>query len=379
MTRSQLVVKNVLRNPRRTVLAMGSVATSTFLLAILCAAYQYMIAPPEVDRYNLVLVVSPRVSISVLLPISYRERIAKVPGVVAVMPICFFDGRYGPEGRLVPAAACDPETLLTFADFDISPEQRRVFLSEKGAAVARRELAQKHGWKIGDRIHLSSPNYHVELELVLRGIYTTPEDQSMIFFNWAYLNEALGTINKTTNFDVLARYADDVPKLTRDIDALFRNADVETYTQPIKQHMLDFLGWMGNVKLVLLGVSAAVIFAVLLIVANSMAMSIRERTAEIAVLRALGFRTPQILGMLAAESLGISLVGAAVGCLSAWILLKLTGGLAIGGILPARIQVDGATVLVVLAAATAISLASTLIPAYRASHANIAEALRYVG
>jgi putative ABC transport system permease protein len=211
-----------------------------------------------------------------------------------------------------------------------------------------------------------------------RGIYTSNEDESLLAFHWDYLNEVLGRPDRSQAFMVLARTAQDVPRLTRDVDALFRNEDVETVTVTMKQVALDFIAMLGNVRLILLGVSAAVVFAVLLIVANTMSMSIRERTAELAVLRMLGFQTRQVLGLLAAESLGIALLGAIAGCLMAWTALRLTTGYQLGGAMPIFIQVDAATVGVALGVAIGISLASTLIPAYRASRANITQALRSV-
>jgi len=178
---------------------------------------------------------------------------------------------------------------------------------------------------------------------------------------------------------VRAKSAEDVPRLAQAIDAEFRNSDMETRTQPMAQWVLDMVAVLGNVKLILVSISAVVIFAILLIVANAMSMSIRERTAELAVLRALGFRMQQVLGLLAAESLAISLAGGALGCLLAWTLLELAAGYQIGGAMPIYIRVDAATVGVALGVAIGISLASTLPPAYRASRVNIAEALRFVG
>jgi len=145
------------------------------------------------------------------------------------------------------------------------------------------------------------------------------------------------------------------------------------------QWMLDLLAMVGNVKLIVLSVSAAMIFAVLLVVANSMGMSIRERTAELAILRVLGFRPKQLLALLAAESLTVSLAGALVGCLAAGTAFTLIGGYRIGGAMPIYIQVDLATVGMVLTVAIGIGLSSTLVPAYGALGHNLAQALRFVG
>ena len=198
-------------------------------------------------------------------------------------------------------------------------------------------------------------------------------------FHWDYLNEVLGRPNKVGAFWVTARSAEDVPRLMQVIDGEFRNSDVETRTQPMKQFVLDLLSMLGNIKLILLGISAAVVFAVLLIVSNSMGMSIRERSAELAVMRALGFRTGHVLGTLTAESLAIGISGAALGCLAAAILFALASGYQMSGAMPLHIQIDAPSVGMALIVAIVISLASTLLPAYRAARIEIAQALRSVG
>jgi putative ABC transport system permease protein len=163
------------------------------------------------------------------------------------------------------------------------------------------------------------------------------------------------------------------------IDNQFRNGAIETRTQPLGQWVLDFLAMIGNVKLIVLSISAAMVFAVLLVVANTMGMSIRERAAELAILRVLGFRPKQLLALLAAESLAISVAGALLGCLLAETALALIAGYRVGGAMSIYMQVDVVTVGVVLSVAIGIGLFSTLLPAYRASRLSIADALRYTG
>jgi putative ABC transport system permease protein len=380
MMPTQLVVKNVFRNRRRTLLTVASVAVSTFLLSVFCATYRYIGAPPTPRGFDLVLLVAPRTSLMTPLPLSYEERIRKIPGVAAVSPINMVDAFYGGQDTIIFALACDPVAIFQVrSDWRLPEDQRRAFVREKVALVCSRKTAEKYGWKVGDRIQLRSGGYHVSLDLILRGIYSSEEDESLMAFHWDYLNDAQGRPNKPGAFWVMARNAQEVPRLMQTIDAEFRNSDVETRTQPMKQFVLDFLAMLGNVRLILVSVSGAVVFAILLIVANTMGMSIRERTAEFAVLRALGFRTKQVLGLLAAESLAISLVGSGLGCLMASILFAFTAGYQIGGAMPIYVQVDAATVGVALGAAIAIGLLSTAIPAYRASRLGIAQALRFVG
>jgi len=379
VTEYHFIIRNLFRNARRTLLTAGSVAISILLLVILGATYRYLNAPPGVDRFSLTLVVMPRTSLMVPMPMSYRDRIARLRGVEAVTPLNWFDGHYGPENTSLPAFACDPDVVLRIFDWQMPEDQRRAFVKERMALLAGQSVAQKYGWRIGDHIHLSSPNYRVSLDLVLRGIYRSADDETSLAFHWDYLNEALGKPNTPGAFWVLAHRREDVPRLTTEIDALFRNQEVETRTQTMKQFVLSFLAMLGNVKLILLSISAAAVFAILLVVANTMAMSVRERTSELAVIRALGFRTQQVLSLLTAESLALSLVGAGVGSGAAWMLLRLIRGYRIGGMMPIFIQVDLATLLLAFVVAVAIGLSSTFVPAYRASRLNIAQALRFVG
>jgi putative ABC transport system permease protein len=231
---------------------------------------------------------------------------------------------------------------------------------------------------LGDRIHLRSSGRHIDLDLTLRGIYTS-EDESLLGFHWDYLNEALGRLDRPGGYWVRARTEEEVPRLMQTVDNQFRNGELETRTQPMGQWVLDFLALLGNVKLIVLSISAAMVFAVLLVVANTMGMSIRERTAELAVLRVLGFRPKHLLALLTAEALTVSIAGALVGCLAAGTVFALLGGYRVGGAMPIYVQVDVVTVGVVLSVAVAVGLSSTLVPAYRASHMSIADALRDVG
>jgi putative ABC transport system permease protein len=380
MTRTQLVVKNISRNRRRSLLTAGSVAVSILLVSVFCAAYRYIEAPPTPGGFDLLLMVAPRTSLLIPLPLSYGQAIARLPGVAAVSPVNMVDGFYGTQEKPIWVIACDPATMFKVRrDWRLPDSQREAFLREKTALVVGRRTAEKYGWKVGDRITLRSSGYNLVLEFVLRGIYSSSEDETLLAMHWDYLNDAQGDPNKPGAFWVFPRSPEDVPRLTQEIDAQFHNTPMETRTQPMKQFVLDLLAMLGNVKLILLSISAAVVFAILLIVANTMSMSIRERTVELAVLRALGFRTRQVFGLLTAESLAISVTGATLGCLLAALLLALTAGYQVGSAMPVYVQLDAVTVVVALGTAIGIGLLSTLVPAYRASRVSIAQALRFVG
>ena len=379
MTRPQLVIKNLLRNRRRTILTFLSIATSITLLAVFCAIYRFFDNPPMPSEWRLVLTVSARTSLMIRLPLSYGERIARLPGVAAITPVNMVDGLYGAHDDFLFALASDPATFFdVYTAWHLPEEQRAAYAREKTAAVAGRQTALKYGWKLGDRIHLRSPGYHVDLDLILRGFYTS-EDESLLGFHWDYLNEAEGRPDRPGAFMLRTRREEDVPRVMQAIDHQFRNGELETRTQPMEQWVLDFLAMVGNVKLIVLSISAAMVFAILLVVANAMGMSIRERTAELAILRVLGFRPKHLLALLAAEALTVSVAGALLGCLLAGIAFALIRGYRVGGAMGMNVQVDAVTAGFVLSVAIVIGLASTLIPAYRASRMSIADALRYAG
>ncbi len=380
MSRGTWVAKNVMRNGRRSILTAASVAVSVLLLSVFCATYRYINSPPVPPSFATILLVAPRTSIMLALPLSYEERMAHLPGVQTISPINMVDSFYGPQRALQFVLAFEPEKISTlFPGWVMPVDQRQAFQRERVATVVGRSVAAKFGWKVGDRIHLRSSGYDLDLELVIRGIYDSADDESLMGMHWQYLNELRGSTDKPGGFWVRARSPEDVPRLMKAIDAEFRNAPIETRTQPMGQVVLDMIAMLGNVKLMLMSVSAVVVFSVLLILANTMAMSIRERTTELAVLRALGFRRAQLLRLLAAESLAITLGGGLTGFLLAVGIFKKVSGYRIGGAMPTYVQVDLWTVATIFAVALGISLASTLPSAYRASRLSIAEALRFVG
>jgi putative ABC transport system permease protein len=315
------------------------------------------------------------------MPVSYRSRIERMKGVRAVTQVSWVDARYKTEDTVIASFGLDPQVLFTFfPDWKLPPEEKEQFMREKVAAIAGRSTASKYGWKVGEHIHVSSPTYSgVGVDLILRGIYDSKKEQSYLVFRWDYLNDVLGSRNLTGLFWILADSADDMPALMKAVDEQFRDETVQTRTQTVKQVVLNFLSWLGNVKLILVSISAAVAFAVLLIVANTMAMSIRERTRELAVLRTLGFPANFLLTLLTGESLVISLVGASSGCLVAWAICRTVAGYALGGLFLVNLKIGLLGALSALGAAILTSLAGTLVPAYRASRMSIADALRYVG
>ena len=375
---AELVVKNLLRNPRRTFLTTASMAVSVLLLTTLFGAYRFISSPPRLDRSHLVLMVRPAISGALPLPLGYGDRIAMLPGVAAVTPFNWVSAEYGAENAQVSGLAGDPTVIMRiFSDWRLSPEETQAFVQDKTALIAGESTASRFGWRVGQHVTFRPVGGLPPLEFVLRGIYTSDDTDSQLAFHWDYWNEIQRRRDTVMAFWVLASNPEVLTGVMQHIDAMFRNSLVQTKTETLEQVVLNFLGLLGNVKLMLLGISCAVVFTVLLIVANSMAMTIRERTAEIGVLRALGFRRHHVLELLTGESLAITLAGSLAGGLGAWGVFHAAESLKIGGAMPVGLPFDAPTVGFILAVAVGVSLASTLLPAQHAARLNIAAALRH--
>jgi putative ABC transport system permease protein len=214
--------------------------------------------------------------------------------------------------------------------------------------------------------------------LTLRGIFTGgPDDQ--FFFHWDYLNEALGRPDLVGLFEVRVEHPEDAPRVAQAIDRLFRNTDAETKTESLNAFLLNFVAMLGNVRAIILLIGAAVTFTILLIVANTMAMSIRERIAEAAVLRSLGFHAVHLMILFVGESLVLTLAGALAGVGGAKLLYDRLSLSKFSQFVFADMRMRPATFLLCFSLAILIALVAAGWPAYRAARLNIAEALRHSG
>ncbi len=317
----RLIGKNALRNPRRSVLTVLSIAVSIFLVSTLQAILRQFDSVAEgSDSSHLRLITRHAVSLGQDLPIAYKARIAALPGVKSVGGFTWFGGIYKDPQNFFANFAVDPENFDKLMDeFKVPPDQLEAWKRERTAALVGRKLMDQYGWKIGNRVTLQGTIYPADLEFVIRGVYTAPRegDETAFYFHWDYFDEALGRRGRAGTFSVKADSAEDVPRLMDAIDGMFRNSDAETKTETEQAFNLSFVSMLGNVKLLLNAISAAVVFTILLVAGNTMAMSIRERTGEVAVLKTLGYRRNTILFLLVGESAAIALLGGAFGSIGA--------------------------------------------------------------
>jgi putative ABC transport system permease protein len=371
--------KNITRNRRRTVLTILSIALSLFLLSTLMTVLTELGRESPDGDQHLRLVVRRASSLGDPLPESYLDKLKRVPGVRMVHTLSWFGGLYVDERNFFANFGCDPETLFPmFNENRLPPEQLSAFKKERTAAVAGRKLAERFKWRLGDKITLLGTIYPVDLEFTLRGIYTGL-DETAFFFHHAYLDEALGRTGKVGTFWLKAASAAEVPVIAERVDAMFKNSDAETKTETERAFQLGFVAMLGNIKTLISSISSVVVFTILLVTANTMAMSIRERAREIAILKTLGFTRRRLLGLLVAESAAIALAGGLLGTLGARLFYSLVDVWKhTQGFFPIFV-VEPETIAIGLLLSVLIGVTSAAVPAYRVSRQTIAHALRRTG
>lgn len=312
-------------------------------------------------------------------------KIAKVDGVEAVIGSIWFGGVYKDPKNFFARFAVDVDQFFqVYPDLILPAEQREAFVRDRTGAIAGEKLAAKYVWKLGERITLRGERFDFDPELTLRGIYSGgSDDGSILYFHWDYFNEgvkdSVGPWVDSAGFYIIrARSGDVVPRVAAAVDDVFRDTNAPTKTESEQAFVLGHIAILGNVHLLVAGISLIVIFAVVLQAANTMAMSIRERAREIGILKSLGFRRCQILALLLGESVALSLSGALMGAFGARFIyanLKLAQ-VTIGMI--QRFVVTPRTVMICAAMGVLVGLVAASLPAWRAARRPAAEALRQV-
>jgi putative ABC transport system permease protein len=386
LTLGPLILRNVLRNRRRSLLTLASTAVSLAVLGLLVALYQgFFFAEQSSPSEALRLITRHKVSLTQTLPASYLARIASVDGVAGVSAWSWFQGIYKdnkPENWFARFAVDPREIEKVRVDYVAPPEQWAAFQRNRTGCAVGRKIVEKHGFKLGDRIHITGDIYPVNLELTVEMIFDHPLNGECMMFQRAYLDELLkaegsGRGDRVGTFAILARSADDVPRVARAVDTMFENSPDQTKTESEREFGLSFMAFLGNIKLYLGAVCAAVTFTILLVSANTVAMSVRERTREMAILRTLGYEPREIMWMVLGESVLIALIGGLVGM---GVTYALTRAAAAGmGPWGETMKFRWEASVIVAAFAVVIGLVSAFVPALFASRRNIVESLRFVG
>ncbi|HEV2177786.1 MAG TPA: ABC transporter permease [Terriglobia bacterium] len=379
-----LILKNCWRNRRRTILTIASVGVSLCLLGVLMAIYHAFYFSDPAPAESLRLVTRNRVSLALPLPQFYGEKIKQIPGVRDVEIEQWFGGQYiddRPEHMFARMAVQPDKFFGIYGEVQMPENQKKAFQQERTACIAGRELAEKYHWNLGDKITLKGDIFPYNMELTLRGIFDSPDNAFMartLFFNREYLEQSMPVSRRgrAGTFAILAASTDDVPRIGAAVDSMFRNSPVETKTETESAFALSFVAFLGNVKAILLLVCAAVTFTMLLVSANTIAMSVRERVREVGVLKTLGYTRQTILGIILGEAVAVSLAGAALGLLLASVMTIGVRSMPTFNAQLETLSIAPSVAVLLLAVAAAIGLVSAFIPAYNASRISIVEALR---
>ena len=379
-----LVLKNALRHKLRTILTVVGIVVAITAFGLLRTIVDAWYAGANASS-SARLVTRNAVSLVFSMPLTYAQKIRQVPGVASVALANWFGGVYISERNFFPQFAISaPSYLEMYPEYMLSPEERKAFLTDRTGAIAGRKLAEVYGWKIGDQIPLRGTIFPGTWTFTLRGIYDGADkgtDQSTFFFHWDYLNETIKKQfprrgDQTGVFVVQLKDPQQAAEVSEAIDATFKNSLAETLTETEKAFQLGFVAMTEAILLAIQAVSFVVIVIIMAVMANTMAMTARERYGEYATLKALGFGNGFVALMIFGESLAIALLGGAAGIALTFPLARGFAD-AMGSLFPIFF-VSEDTLLMQFAAAILIGVVAACIPAWKAARVRIVDGLRAV-
>ncbi len=379
---ARIIFANLLRKKVRLLLTIGSFAVALFLFAFLAVVSNAFNMGAEVASAERLVVIN-RTSIINTIPLSYADKIQRIPGVKAVAHNNWFGGVYQDEKNFFPQFVISPETQReVMPELVVPDDQWAAFLKDRQGAIAGARTAERFHWKIGDRIPIKTTLYGGgSWEFNLVGIYHGKrpiDDETQFWFQWDYFEEKIPqTIKGQVGWYVLRLNSpDDAVRVSKAIDAEFANSPYETKTQSESAFAASWVKQFGNIKLLIITIGTVVFFTLLLVTGNTMAISVRERTSELAVFKAIGFSDRSILFFVLAESLIIAVIGGLIGLGLA--ILAVPGlGKALNGILP-NLVLKPSILGLGLAVAVAVGIISGLLPGFSAMRMRVVNALRRV-
>ncbi|HEY3308654.1 MAG TPA: FtsX-like permease family protein [Desulfuromonadaceae bacterium] len=381
----KLIYKNAFRHRLRTGLTIFGITIAILafgLLRTVVGAWYAGVNASSASR----LITRNSISLVFSMPFSYLERIKRIEGVKGASYANWFGGIYISEKNFFPNFAIEPKSYLElYPEFVLPPEQKHDFVVDRKGSIAGRKLAERYGWKIGDIITLKGTIFPGTWQFVLRGIYSGAEpstDESQFFFHWDYLNESLRkTIPRRADqigvFIIGLKNAQNAAETALRVDAAFKNSLAETLTETEKAFQLSFVSMTEAIVVAIRIVSYIVIIIIMAVMANTMAMTARERIGEYAIFKAMGFRSVHIVEMILGESLFIAMAGCIVGILLTFPVARKFGEV-MGQFFPIFI-IDPATFYLDVFFCLLVGLVAAIFPAWRAVRIKIADGLRRIG
>jgi len=377
-----LVWSNLKRKKLRTTLTLLCVFVAFVLYGLLCTlkeAFTAGVSLAGADR----LIVRHKVSLIMNLPVTYRARMERIPGVAAAMHWTWFNGIYQNEPKnFFGTFPVEPEALLAmYPEFLVPQDQKQAWLKTRTGALAGRTLLNRFKWKIGDRVQLTTPIWPrkggTAWEFDIVGVYDGAKkgtDTSSLFFRYDYFDEARSYGEGLVGWYVV-RVSDPARAgaVASAIDAEFANSPAETKAEPEGAFAQGFVEQIGSIGTILIAILAAVFFTILLVAGNTMAQSVRERFEELGVLKAMGFTNGLVLLLVLSEACLISTVGGLAGLTVAWMMTL--GGSPVPGVLPV-FYLPARYLLLGVGLVFALGILAGILPALQAMRLRIAEALR---
>jgi putative ABC transport system permease protein len=376
--------RNATRNKLRSSLTILSVG---FSLALMTVLYGYLAMQDawreDAKVYNRIVVMNKQ-GFAGKLPIAYIQRVRQAEGVKAAVPYQWYGGTYKDQVATFAQFGTDPrEVFNVWAEFKIDPEQLAAWQKNRRGCVVDRRLGEQQGWKIGERIPLKGTYYPYDLALEMVGVFDAPKPTGSLWFHWDYLEEGLKQQNarQTGNAGTIfakASSATVIPSLCQAIDDRYASSDNPTRTQTEAAFAQMFTDMLGNLQTYIRNIGLAVMFSLTLVAANAMAMSMRERTTEVAVLKAIGFSRARVLNMILGESCLISAIGGLLGLAVGGGFLQLVHS-AFPQVIPFSVaDMAGPWMLWIVGIAVGIGLISGIVPAVRAAQLSVVDGLRRV-
>ncbi len=379
---SRLIFANLFRKKIRLVLTIGSFAVALFLFAFLAVVRDAFGRGADIASADRLFVIN-RTSIINTVPLSYRDKMLRIRGVKMATHDNWFGGIYQDEKNFFPQFVIDPENQRqVFPELIVADEEWANFLKDRQGAIVGVRTAERFGWKLGDRIPLKTTIWgNGNWEFNIDGIYhgkRPQDDETQFWFQWDYFQEHVPDALKGQVGWYIVRVdtPDDAVGVAKSIDAEFANSPFETKTETESAFAASWVKQFGNIRFLILSIGMVVFFTLLLVTGNTMAISVRERTAELAVFKAIGFSNRAVLFFVLAESLLIALLGGLLGLLLAVLAMPVIAN-ALNGMLPQLVLAPSVFGLG-FAIALAVGLASGLLPGLGAMRLQIVNALRRV-
>lgn len=384
----RLILRNLLRHPLRNALTALGIAVALLSFCLIRSMLDAWYSGVKVSAKNRV-VTRNAVSLVFYLPLAYRSTIAQVPGVERVGYANWFGGIYKDEKIRFAQFAIDDQYLETYPELQIEPEEKEAFLRDRKGAIIGAELSELYGIEVGDTIQLKGTIFPGMWELNVRAIYRS-RDPNMItrtlFFHWDYLNERnkqeIGRQPDHVGIYVIQlRHGSDPALISRAIDQHFANSFAETLTETETAFQQGFVSMSSSIILALDVISCVVLVIMLLVLSNTMLMSSRERMREYAILKALGFGTGRMAGLVLGEALSICACGLALLCAFLYPIFSLPPAAVLGELISffPVFQLSPATVLLAVASSLAAALVAGLPPLRQVARAKVSEGLRNLG